>query len=178
MEHIKGEVDNIQSRGIEIKRGPRAGQTGYIYTMDVGDYTIDLGFKKPAYEEGETVELTIDKNQYGKWEIMPSNGAGSYGAKTSTTNNAGGHTRRKESQDAGFPIPTDNYQVAIIRQNALTNAVNSLEYTQLEEIPADEDAFIEMIIRRAYKFYEFSSGQREVKIARQLGQPNIESSDD
>lgn len=168
MSNIEGTVDYINTRQVNIKNGPRAGSTATVYTMTVSGEDIDYGFTKPPFEEGEMVSVPVGaKNRFGKWE--PANKQkGSNGAGPAPRQNTRNSYNKRE--DSGFPIPTDSYQVSIIRQNALTNAVNLItEAGYVVDWDKNSDEIIETVIKTAYKFYEFSSGQREVKIARSLG---------
>jgi hypothetical protein len=60
--------------------------------------------------------------------------------------------------------------MAIIRQNALTNSVTmfcngALEFVENKDDMKTVDELIEEVIKMAYKFAEFSSGNREVAMA-------------
>jgi hypothetical protein len=52
-----------------------------------------------------------------------------------------------------------------MRQNALTNAVNL--FTSRESSTTDTEDAVEEILDIAYKFVEFSSGQRDVRLAKE-----------
>lgn len=77
-----------------------------------------------------------------------------------------------------FPLPPTHGDTAIIRQNALTNAVATVAdfiATQPTEKWPDLDKWTDMVIDTAYKFAEFSSGQREVKAIKKLHSVGMEA---
>ncbi len=79
-----------------------------------------------------------------------------------------------------FPLPTTHGDTAIIRQNALTNAVATVaDYvaTQPTEKWPDLKAWREMVIETAYVFAEFSSGQREVKALKAMHRVGMEAAE-
>jgi hypothetical protein len=70
-----------------------------------------------------------------------------------------------------FPLPKTHGDTAIIRQNALTNAVATVAdfiATQPTEKWPDLDSWTDMVITTAYKYAEFSSGQREVEAVKKM----------
>lgn len=153
--NVNGNVAQITSRMVNTRFGEKP-----VYQMEVDGNWIDLGFGKPKYTEGEHVNLEVTKNKYGKFEIV--GGAAPNGAAASKPAHKTNNTR----ESAGFPVPTNNYQTGIIRQNALTNAVNCLNHLDISHESKEE--LIETIIDIAYEFADFSSGQREIKRAKQL----------
>ena len=66
---------------------------------------------------GDTVEISIKDGKF--WNTVKSVGSGpvSYSAPTAVASS-------KKPVQGGFPVAIDHYSRAIIRQNALTNAVN------------------------------------------------------
>lgn len=70
-----------------------------------------------------------------------------------------------------FPVPNTSGEMAIIRQNALTNAVATVAdfiATQPSEKWPTLDTWTDMVIDTAYKFAKFSSGQREIEAVKKL----------
>jgi len=166
---LNGEVQVINS----VMRNTRYGQKP-VYSMVVEGYEVDLGFGKPKYSEGQKVSIDVNMGKYGKYEIVSESNGTANNATTGLAN-AGAlrPTAPPPKERGGFPIEKDNYQQAIIRQNALTNAVNLIsnnqEYFagQLESIDLPD-----LVLQIAYDFCDYSSGQREVKRAKQLLEAN------
>jgi hypothetical protein len=79
-----------------------------------------------------------------------------------------------------FPLPTTHGDTAIIRQNALTNAVATVAdfvATQPTEKWPTLDTWTDMVIKTAYKYAEFSSGQREMKAIKAMRAVGMEASE-
>lgn len=141
---LEGNVDAINSRTVTTKYGDKP-----VYSMQVAGTQVDLGFKRPEFQQGEYVKLTIEKNRFGKYEIVKANGNGGTATMSSTTSTSSAPSTRR------FPVASDSYEIGIIRQNALTNAVNY--HANVVKDKAD----VEAIIATAYEFANFSSGKRE-----------------
>lgn len=125
---------------------------------------VEVGYKQP-YKIGDLFNSEVEF-KYGKWkEIRP------LGSVPSGT--AGGSSAASAPTPApaamAFPIPKANKETAIIRQNALTNAVNFFNNAgapHMAGMALDEQA--DYVLKLAYKFAEFSSGQREMRLAKEL----------
>lgn len=79
-----------------------------------------------------------------------------------------------------FPVPPTHGDMAIIRQNALTNAVATVaDYvaTQPAEKWPDLDKWGDMVIDVAYKYAKFSSGHREMEAIEKLRGVGVSSLD-
>jgi hypothetical protein len=79
-----------------------------------------------------------------------------------------------------FPLPPTHGDTAIIRQNALTNAVATVAdfvATQPTEKWPDLDTWTDMVIKTAYKYAEFSSGQREVKAIKAMHRVGMDAAE-
>jgi hypothetical protein len=73
--------------------------------------------------------------------------------------------------DKVFPLPKTHGDTAIIRQNALTNSVATVAdfiATQPTDKWPDLDTWTDMVITTAYKYANFSSGQREVEAVQKM----------
>jgi hypothetical protein len=171
MSNVTFTVGQINAREVNTKRG-----LAKAYDLIATDGTkYGFAFQDPAkrgISVGTTVSGLATPGTYGL-SLDPktvSVGATVAGAEVSTT--SGDTTPRYESRGAKvFPLPPTHGDTAIIRQNALTNAVATVaDYvaTQPTEKWPDLDTWSDMVINVAYKYAEFSSGQREVKAMRKL----------
>jgi hypothetical protein len=61
---------------------------------------------------------------------------------------------------AGFPLDPTSREISIIRQNALTNAVKSMEnlYGNGSQHGLDEDTFVEQVLGIARRYADYTSG--------------------
>lgn len=164
-------VASTSSREFPNKFKPGATSRAYSFTSTGGD-KVDCGFTDPGLNAGDVVEFMGDAGQYG---IKVVKGTLKHSSKTpveATDKPAGGTgtgTRNGGSGGASgrpFPVPSASGEMAIIRQNALTNAVNFVNGLDYPFSGIDEKR--DAVIETAYKFAEFSSGQREVKAAQEI----------
>ncbi len=161
METRSGKVNNVLFETI-TKPGKRP-FTVHRVQLNNGD-EVEVGFKQP-YRVGDNFNSEVEF-KFGKWkEVRALGGA----APTPTPSTPSGANSSGNGAPATFPIPKGNKESAIIRQNALTNAVNAINNWGDTEIGAGSlDEYTDLIIAQAYKFAEFSSGQREVRLAKDL----------
>lgn len=159
MAKVSGIVVEIKTRSVAGKFG-RPG-TAYNIVLDDGN-SYSAGFKSPPCSAGDKVQFDVVMN--GKYSNADFNsievlGKGAVPAAASTSYSP------SRSSGGGFPVATDSDKYAIIRQNALTNAVATLgRFTQDNPAATQTlDELVEQIIEVAYKFTDFTSGQREVK---------------
>jgi hypothetical protein len=148
MTKIEGSVESVFSKQITAK----SGKNYTIYHMRVSGQDVNMGFNRPAYQEGEFVSLDVERNRYGELEVPKKGGSAS-------NSNGSSYSAPSNSTSAPAPGIALSKDMAIIRQNALTNAVN---------YHANSDAEPEDIIATAYVFAEFSSGKREERIAKEM----------
>ncbi len=145
---------------VEVKNPP--GKRPFkVHTvkLDNGEQ-IEVGYKQP-YTVGQMFNSEVEF-KYGKYkEVKPLAGAPSTSSATSTP---------VAATPMAFPIPKANKETAIIRQNALTNAVNAVNQMQSLGLTSHKtaDEIANEVISLAYKFAEFSSGQREVRLTKEL----------
>lgn len=161
MQTISGMVNEIrpfkQGTG---KRGPWT-----LWEVVIDGTRVKAGFDKPSYNVGDTVSVQATQNKYGDLEMVQPGKP--VGGKSAPPRAAGTGQVAARGYDRTFPVKTDSPEQAIIRQNALTNANAAVaKWFELAagETPLPEDlaAYTELVIETAYKFTEFSSGQREV----------------
>lgn len=162
-----------------------------IATLDTG-VEVDFGFKPVVGRIGDSVSWVTQK-QYGTQKFIavdPSAGSlpAAYPPRVSalapsapstipaypSAAPAAGPSAYKPGYAKPFPLPREHGDTAIIRQNALTNAVktitDAMSYTTKngEARIAEFDTIEELeqrIIQTAYKFASFSSGQLDAMLA-------------
>jgi hypothetical protein len=168
-----------------------------VASINVRDVTTKFGPKK-AYDL-----IATDGTKYGFAFTDPSRSGISVGTVVSASGTAGkyGVTLDPKTVSLGgtvnasqpaakaapaasygkvFPLPKTHGDTAIIRQNALTNAVATVAdfiATQPTEKWPDLDTWTDMVITTAYKYAEFSSGQREVKAVAKLHSVGMEAAE-
>jgi len=151
--------------------GKASGKPFTKWFMDLEDGTkVCAGFRKPAsYTVGQRLSANIEKNQWGDWEIK----AASAGGATAPAQQSGGF--KPGASGRPFPVPKTSGEVAIIRQNALTNAnalVSTMAVLDHPSLEIHGGDLAELVIEIAYKFAEFSTGQREVKHVEEMKKGN------
>jgi len=161
METRSGKVVNIL-RDAKVSTKTGKPYTVHSVVLDSGD-TIEVGFKQP-YKTGASFNSEVEF-AYGKWkEVRP------LGSASPPSSSTSGQDATPSPAPMQFPIPKSSKELAIIRQNALTNAMNAVnnydggDRNALEKL----DEYAERVINVAYKFAEFSSGQREIRLSKEL----------
>lgn len=169
MKTISGQVTDITPQSGVSKR---TGKPYTIWTAVVDGTPVKMGFNKPGFNAGDTVTLDVQQNKYGDWEpIAPGKPSGGR-APAAPSGPAPAPAGRT------FPVATTSPEMSIIRQNALTNANaavgNYFEHcfedneAAPSSMPGSMEKYAELVIETAYKFAEFSSGQREVKAVKAI----------
>lgn len=158
-------VEQIDSRTVTTKYGPK--NTYTLVGSDGNKYSFP--FTDPAksgISVGTVVSGPVKSTKFG-FELDPKTvtvgGEVVEGASPAPVRPSTGSYGRPEKP---FPLPKTHGDTAIIRQNALTNAVATVAdfvATRPTEEWPDLDKWTEMVITTAYKYAEFSSGQREVE---------------
>jgi len=179
----------LAARGKVVAVGPvtkakKAGGTYTVYeaSLDTG-VVVDFGFSPPAgINVGDTIERAVVKD-FGKYKdqgplngeqlpdafpkraAAPASTAG--GAAVTPTNNSSVPT----SYGKKFPVEREHGDTAIIRQNALTNAVKTVVDGRVFDSAglSTPDELIDEIIRLAYRYAGFSSGQADATLIAKLG---------
>lgn len=165
---IKGTVDSVTDKVITSKAGKRF-KVHYV-VMDDGQ-EVNVGFKQP-FAVGQYVTLDVEQ-KFGELKMLSSSNGNAQAVSKSAP--ASGSAPRPSASSRPFPVPKTSGEMAIIRQNALTNAVTMFCNGALEFVPGKDemkstDELIEEVLKMAYKFAEFSSGQREVALASNLAE--------
>ena len=166
---VSGVVKGVYSKPVTTKFGNK---NVYDMLLDDGNY-YKHGFKKPNVEVGDSVTIEYEVDKYGNKILKLSSGATGSSAPTDNQGTAAPSTHSTQTysikNSKPFPVPFDHGDRSIIRQNSLTNARELVDaiwqnYGVGDESPIDEDV-IDRILKIAYKFEEYSSGDREAKAA-------------
>jgi hypothetical protein len=153
-------VTAINDRKVNTKFGEKLS-----YTFMANGEKFNLGFNKPAFKVGDTIEFTFTEGTYGKDVEKGTVRVISKGAPGAPATAAG---RSYGPPTRPFPIPLLHGDRAIIRQNALTNAreavVALFTVSPAGPMPDDVD-FAKRIISMASIFEEYSAGDIERRAA-------------
>lgn len=164
----KGVVTDIVARMVNTKYGPKE-----AYDIFIDSVKYSGGFKRPPITIGETVEFDYTTDKYGHkiTSIRPA-GAGVLVSLPAPIKAASGSSY----QPRVFPVPIESGERAILRQNALTNARELVTAFLSVDIPNDGkkevqktfNSLADEVIRIAYMFEEFTSGDRERHAAEEI----------
>ena len=172
MLNVSGVVKGVYSKPVTTKFGQK---NVWDLLLDDGNY-YKHGFKKPSVEVGDSVTITYEVGKYGD-EIKSLSGA-TVGASSPTPVEVSGPVNKVTSypikNSKPFPVPFDSGERAIIRQNSLTNARELVVGIIQHDTPNKEESswtsrqsqyetLANEILRIAYIFEEYSSGDREAK---------------
>lgn len=102
-------------------------------------------------EKGDTVEFDDGGKNYVQKLKVTNKGPGG-GEKPAGVARSTGYSRGR------FPIDKEDGQISIIRQNALTNAVKSLDYITEENAKLSPEDMVSMVIDIARTFESYTSG--------------------
>jgi|CXWL01.1.fsa_nt_gi hypothetical protein len=119
-------------------------------TLDNGQQ-FEVGFQQP-FLVGQNINVEVE-TKYGKQAMVGQGGSG--GAASSPPSVSSGAL--------AFPIPLTSKEQSICRQSALKAAVDIYQCIGIEP-SSNMDALAEDIISLAYKFTDFSTGNRETKM--------------
>lgn len=173
MYYVEGTITRLDSQN----RKSKAGKAFTIHTVDVNGSTIEVGFKQP-FSVGDRFASNVE---YAYKTYRQAAGAdntlGPIPNAVASPSRAPAAAGGGSTRSSAFPIPTsDGVQTAIMRQNALTNAVSLISNaggyagSGLGETVTNEDlkAVIkwraELAIDIAYKFAAFSSGNLDAEL--------------
>ncbi len=170
----QGKVVNLDQI---MKKSNRTGKLFPINYVELDNGArINVGFDQP-YAVGQTVSIPTEV-AYGELQVPrnpPSGGAAPSGGEATGTTapqpTKPTQNRAPYGRNTRFPVPKDHGDVSIMRQNALTNAVSFLNSRVTGGQDVDDislDDALEMVIETAYKFAEFTTGQREERMAREI----------
>lgn len=161
MTQVTGRVDSIYSKTVATKFGDKN-----VYYANINGQDINIGFKK-SVEEGQNVTLDVEQ-KYGELQMVRGSGPKQAAVGQASTP-AKNMPAAKQTQE--FPVPTNSRSTSICRQSGLNRAVEvSIALLNAGEFHdgdgnLDQSEFENRVFELAYKFTDFSTGQREVKMA-------------
>jgi hypothetical protein len=154
-------VDNFITNIYADDRTSKAGKAFKLWYAELDDgRKLKFGFNKPKYAVGQRLVGHATTNKFGDLEFSDKPG----GAAPSTS--SGGSGASTTNTGRRFPVPATSPETSIIRQNSLTNAntaVSAYFDCHADKCPESVEEYLDLVIEAAYKFADFSSGQREVK---------------
>lgn len=165
MSQVTGIIEQKSQREANTKFGPKQS-----YSIKINGEWYSAGFKPCPYEEGQTV--CVDYTMNGAYKNISGYGAAPAGAAPTPTSSgaapaaSGGYARAPAKE---FPLQADHPDRVIVRQNSLAHATalyTSQPLAEGEVLALDEAA--EAIIKLAYKFEAYSTGERETEAAKGL----------
>lgn len=163
-------VASINERAVTTKFGPK---TAYDIVAEDGT-KYGFAFANPArsgISVGSVVSCSGETDRYGiKLDPKTVTVGGVLSEPASAPTPAAKQTSYGSAQKV-FPLPKTHGDTAIIRQNSLTNAVATVAdfiATQPTDKWPDLDTWTDMVITVAYKYADFSSGQREVEAVKKM----------
>ena len=159
---MTGVVEQVGSKDVTTRFGNKP-----TYSFKVNGEWYKLGFKKaPAVVEGANVSFDYTPGKYGN-EVDPMSVMPSTAAPTAPAAGVAGVPRSTGGGRNGvFPIPAEDGQRSIVRQNALTNArefycarSGGKGGTYLDKYEMDANA----IIGLARIFESYTTGDRDLE---------------
>jgi len=155
-------VANVEAKSINTKFGPK---NKFIFIGADGN-RYEAGWKNHGVTPGATIEANINVTKYGNEltdiRITAFGGAASPVPSPATPyiSTSAAPVRAVAPASAGFPLDPTSREISIIRQNALTNAVKSMEnlYGNGSQHGLDEDAFVEQVLGIARRYADYTSG--------------------
>jgi len=156
---VTGIIENIYTKTITIKRGPRSGQDTNVYHAELSTgHDVNLGFKH-NYVVGESVAWELEE-AYGDYKIVDNKGGStvSNGAepissvvssKTSVKRNA-------------FPVNKNSKDMSIIRQNSGQHASRIVAALIQSGAIKNEAEAMDTFFQIVYEITDFATGHREM----------------
>lgn len=150
MDQIKGVVESTWDDGNKVKID------GIWFSNKFKDLP-------DGCEKGSTIELEYDNNPKYKNQFWKKINVTAAGSKPVTSNKGGGGGGF--GGRSNFPIPYTDHSTAIIRQNALTNAVNFLTGSSPKKAHSPDE-----VLLVAAQFANWTSGRMDAEAAEAMDQ--------
>lgn len=152
-------VANVEAKSINTKFGPK---NKYIFIGADGN-RYEAGWKNHGVTPGATIEANINVTKYGNEltdiRITAFGGAAPYPSPIPSVSSAPAPAVRAVAPaPAGFPLDPQSREISIIRQNALTNAVKSMELIYGSATEMGTEAFVAGTLDIARRFADYTSG--------------------
>ena len=150
-------VANVEAKSINTKFGPK---NKFIFIGADGN-RYEAGWKNHGVTPGATIEANINVTKYGNelTDIRITTFGGAPSPIPSVSSAPTPAVRVVAPASTGFPLDPTSREISIIRQNALTNAVKSMEnlYGQ-DNAEMDEGQYVERVLNIARQFADYTSG--------------------
>lgn len=154
-------VANVEAKSINTKFGPK---NKFIFIGADGN-RYEAGWKNHGVTPGAIIEANINVTKYGNEltdiRITAFGGAAPYPSLipiSSVSSAPAPAVRPMAPPSAGFPLDPTSREISIIRQNALTNAVKSMENLYGHNAEMDEGQYVERVLNLARQFADYTSG--------------------
>lgn len=158
-------VDSIATRSVNTKFGAK--DTYTVISKEGQSYS--MGFTKPKFKVGDTINFISEADKYGE-KIDPATvkvvTAGLGGSPAVATGNAPTASRSPAFGTRPFPIPPLHGDRAIVRQNALTNARETVMVLG-DNVGEDDEKVAARIIKMARMFEDYTAGDVEARAAKE-----------
>lgn len=154
---------------IESRRGTskKTGRPYTAYTAHTSEgIQLDCGFSSPAFNEGDTVNVEVeDGYRAGTFKVLRVTDKAATTSTPTGATPAAPSVRPTPTAPAGrtFPLHPTSPEMSIVRQSALKAAIDTVAVH--DKVYKDVEELSDVIIDLAYKYVDFSSGLREVKLA-------------
>jgi hypothetical protein len=149
-------VVNVEAKSINTKFGPK---NKFIFVGADGN-RYEAGWKNHGVTPGATIEANINVTKYGNelTDIRITTFGGAASPIPSPVSSPAPAVRPMAPAPAGFPLDPTSREISIIRQNALTNAVKSMENLYGHNAEMDEGQYVERVLNIARQFADYTSG--------------------
>jgi hypothetical protein len=149
-------VANVEAKSINTKFGPK---NKFIFVGADGN-RYEAGWKNHGVTPGATIEANINVTKYGNelTDIRITTFGGAASPIPSPVSSPAPAVRPMAPAPAGFPLDPTSREISIIRQNALTNAVKSMENLYGRGVEMDEGQYVERVLNIARQFADYTSG--------------------
>lgn len=147
-----GVISAVSNKDVTTKFGVKK-----TYSFQADGAWYSCGFKDPGMNKGDAVEFEFTENTYGKNVDMKTlRKTGTAPVADVPKSTGGGYSK------GVFPVPLLDGSRAIIRQNALTNARESIVASFGGKAFTLDDAFPDAVIHIARKFEAYTTGDLDM----------------
>lgn len=152
-------VANIEAKSINTKFGPK---NKYV-VIDVVGNRYEAGWKALGFPPGSVITGTVTPTKYGNEitgiTVLSMGSTPTVGTAAPAPVSAP-PTVSSAPVAKGFPLDPTSREISIIRQNALTNAVKTMEtlYDGTSLVGMSTEEYTDKILDVARKFADYTSG--------------------
>lgn len=160
MDQVQGTIDNIYTKMVTIKRGPRAGSDTPVYHAVVNGTDVNLGFKC-EFEEGESVNWEVE-HKYGEYKYVgAATGSVQTLSKVPSNTSNGAALSPTPHPRPDFPVAKDSRGMTIARQNSGGHAAAMVAALIEKDIIVSSDQAMITFFDMVYEITDFATGHRE-----------------